>query len=172
MKIDQLLTKAERINSHDSNSQAKKKPGISKRNPTKTKTTQAIQEPPDYIIRMIRKLWENEQKKDPYTEEEENEIFLQMFRDREIRRYCENPIDYSKISLQTHIEISATLNSFREMYGGLYRWSNNKFLSRLTEKWKKVEEIQKNHVTKLFNKNEEIKNKIENKNLLDKAKWK
>ena len=42
---------------------------------------------------MRKKWWINEQKKDPYTSEEEDEIFLQMFRNTEIRRYCEFPID-------------------------------------------------------------------------------
>ena len=56
----------------------KQKPGISKRIPAKKKLTE-INPPTKTITRMRRKLWENEQKKDPYTDEEENEIFLEMY---------------------------------------------------------------------------------------------
>ena len=93
-----------------------------------------------------------------------------MFRNKEIRKFCEQPLDYYNITVQTHVEISATLNSFREIYNGFYRWSNTKFLTKLKEKWKIVETIQNNHVTKLFNKNEAIKSELEKKSLLDKSK--
>ena len=168
--INQLLEKAKENPSQTTYKLRKTKPGISKRNPKKKKPNLQYKNPPKNIKRLLRKLWENEQKKDPYSDEEENEIFLQMFRNMEIRSYCANPIEYTKISLQKHVEISATLNSFREMYTGFYRWSNSKFLSKLTAKWKNVKTIQKEHVTKLFNANEAKIREAENANKLNKNK--
>ena len=54
------------------------------------------------IIRMRRKLWEKEHRKDPYTDEEENEIFLQMFRNKEVRNYCEQSMIYFDTVIPTY----------------------------------------------------------------------
>ena len=102
----------------------KHKPGISKRIPTQKKLIE-VSHTSKTITRMRRKLWENEHKKDPYTEEEENEIFLEMFRNKEIRRYCEQSMIYFDTVLPTYMEISATLNSFRGNYSPEYVPSGN-----------------------------------------------
>ena len=147
----------------------KQKPGISKRIPAKKKITR--NSPPTITIdRMRRKLWENEQKKDPYTDEEENEIFLEMYRNKEVRKYCEQSMIYFDTKLPTYIEISTTLNSFREIYNGFYRWTDTKFLARLYAKWKIIDTVQDNHIKKLFEQNEKIKENLENYSLLDKSK--
>ena len=119
---------------------------------------------------MRQKLWKIEQNKDPYTGEEENEIFLQMFRNNEVRKYCEQSTIYYDNILLTHAKISEILDSFRKMYNGLYRWSNAKLLNRLRDKWKIVETIQDNHVRKLYKNSESMKKELESKNLLDKNK--
>ena len=103
---------------------------------------------------MRQKLWKSEQNKDPYTNEEENEIFLQMFRNNEVRKYCEQPTIYYDNILLTHAKISDILDSFRKIYNGLYRWSDAKLLNKLRDKWKIVETIQDNHVRKLYDNSE------------------
>ena len=99
-------------------------------------------------MRLRLKLWKKEQNKDPYTDEEENEIFLEMFRHNEIRKYCEQDKIYYDNILLTHAKISNVLNTFRETYNGLYRWSDAKLLNKLRDKWKIVDVIQENHVKK------------------------
>ena len=128
------------------------------------------EKPTSTVIRMRRKLWEKEHKKDPYTDEEENEIFLQMFRHTEVRKYCEQSMIYFDTIVPPYKKISATLNSFREVYNGFYRWSDVKLLAKLREKWRIIETIQNKHVEKLFEKNENFKRKLENQSLLDKSK--
>merc|ERR1712105_187085 len=119
----------------------KMKPGISKRNPKK-KYTKEVQTPTRTQMRLWKKLWKKEQEKDPYTDEEENEIFLQMFRHKEIREYCESSTIFYDNILLTHEKISGVLNSFRKIYEGYYRWSDAKLLNKLREKWQIVETIQ------------------------------
>ena len=115
-------------------------------------------------MRLWKKLWKKEQEKDPYTEEEENEIFLQMFRHKDIREYCEKPIIFYDNILLAHEKISGVLNSFRRIYEGYHRWTDAKLLNRLREKWKIVDTIQENHVKKLYENSESIKRKIEENN--------
>ena len=124
-EIDYFLNNTQRKQyNYNSN---KTKPGKSKRNPTKKKL-QIKKQPTKTILRLQKKVWELEQNKDPYTDEEENEIFLQMFRNKDVRKYCEQPLEYNETILQTHIEISTTLNSFREMYNGFYRCTVDELL--------------------------------------------
>ena len=93
-----------------------------------------------------------------------------MFRNKEVRNYCEQSMIYFDIIVPPYKKISATLNSFREIYNGFYRWSDTKLLAQLREKWRIIETIQNKHVEKLFEKNEDFKRKLENQSLLDKSK--
>ena len=88
-EIDQLLELKQSLNPIQNKMQKQKiKYGISNRNPKK-KWIISEKQPTKTIIRLRQKLWKIEQNKDPYTDEEENEIFLQMFRNNEVRKYCE-----------------------------------------------------------------------------------
>ena len=108
-----LLLKIKSMKSHPEKIKIKK-PGISKRIP-KIKESKEIKFSSSTIERLRKKLWEKELKKDPYTDEEENEIFLKMYRNIEIRKYCEQSMIYFDTTLPSYMELSATLNSFREM---------------------------------------------------------
>ena len=105
-----------------------------------------MNQPTKIMIKLRKKLWEREQLKDPYTEEDENEIFLEMFRHNEIRKYCEQEEIYYDNILLTHSKISSVLDMFRKNYNGLHKWSDAKLLNKLREKWKVVENIQEKHV--------------------------
>ena len=83
-----------------------------------------------------------------------------MYRNVEVRRYCEDSLIYFDTTLFPNRELASTLNSFREIYNGLYKWSDTKLLNKLNEKWKNVDEIQENHVEKLFNENNIKKEEI------------
>ena len=82
-----------------------------------------------------------------------------MYRNKEVRKYCEQSMIYFDTKLPTYIEISTTLNSFREIYNGFYRWTDTKFLARLYAKWKIIETVQDNHIKKLFEQMRENKRK-------------
>ena len=140
-EINQLLDLKQSSKPYqDTIQKQRKKYGISSRNPKKKQHIPGKQ-PTKTILRLRQKLWKIEQNKDPYTDEEENEIFLQMFRNNEIRKYCEQSTIYYDNILLTHAKVSDTLDSFRRMYNGLYRWSDAKLLNRLREKWKILETI-------------------------------
>ena len=161
-KIDFYLNKKLKETSSEKKKE-RKKIGISTRNPKKKQEIQNtnISSSIETLTRRRLKLWKNEMAKDPYLQDKENEIFLEMYRNIEVRKYCEDSMMYFDTTIFPNKELASTLNTFRELYTGLYRWSNDKLLRKLKNKWLIVDSIQKGHVEKLFEKNEIIKKDIE-----------
>ena len=74
----------------------RKKLGISTRIPKFKKCFQINRSSTseETLLRLKQKLWKIELSKDPYSEDDENEIFLKMYRNVEVRKYCEDSLIY------------------------------------------------------------------------------
>ena len=88
-----------------------------------------------------------------------------MYRNIEVRKYCEESLIYFDTMLFPNRELATTLNSFRNLYPGLHRWSNKILLDRLKKGWLIVDTIQENHVQKIFENNTEINAEMDAKEI-------
>ena len=61
--------------------------------------------------RLRMKLWLKEMSEDPYSQEDRDGIFLEMYRNIEVRKYCEESMIYFDTTLFPNKELTKTLNS-------------------------------------------------------------